>query len=108
MTPFGRFLAPGVPDGTEVDIVFRPQHVKIDFDRAGVGPGPTATEGTAASAQVVRARFMGNESLVEFRLSNDGALIKVTVPGVFLPQADTVMWLRIRRDKCFVFPAEET
>ncbi|MEO0381150.1 MAG: ABC transporter ATP-binding protein [Pseudomonadota bacterium] len=107
MTPFGRFLAPGVPDGTDVDIVFRPQHVKIDFDRAGVGPGPTATEGTAASATVQRARFMGNESLVEFRLDHDGAIIKVTVPGVFLPAADTVMWLRIRRDKCFVFQSEE-
>jgi iron(III) transport system ATP-binding protein len=103
MTPFGRFLAPGVPDGTNVDIVFRPQHVKIDFDRAGVGPGPTAIEGTAARASVLRARFMGNESLVEFRLDHDGSVIKVTVPGVFLPQAGTVMWLRIRRDKCFVF-----
>ncbi|WP_299296705.1 ABC transporter ATP-binding protein [uncultured Tateyamaria sp.] len=107
MTPFGRFLAPGVPDGTPVDIVFRPQHVKIDFDRAGVGPGPTAAEGTAARAQVIRARFMGNESLVEYRLDHDASVIKVTVPGVFLPQAGTVMWLRIRRDKCFVFASEE-
>ena len=107
MTPFGRFLAPGVPDGTDVDIVFRPQHVKIDFDRAGVGPGPTAADGTAARATVQRARFMGNESLVEFRLDHDGAIIKVTVPGVFLPQAETAMWLRIRRDKCFVFQSEE-
>ncbi len=106
MTPFGRFLAPGVPDGTAVDIVFRPQHVRIDFDRAGVGPGPTAAEGTAARAEVIRARFMGNESLVEFRLSHDGSVMKVTVPGVFLPQMGTAMWLRIRRDKCFVFPAE--
>lgn len=106
MTPFGRFLAPGVPDGTAVDIVFRPQHVRIDFDRAGVGPGPTAAEGTAAIAEVIRARFMGNESLVEFRLGHDGSMMRVTVPGVFLPQMGTDMWLRIRRDKCFVFPAE--
>ncbi|WP_415920850.1 ABC transporter ATP-binding protein [Tateyamaria sp. SN6-1] len=107
MTPFGRFLAPGVPDGTEVEIVFRPQHVRIDFDRAGVGPAPTAAEGTAARAEVGRARFMGHESLVEFRLDHDGSMMKVTVPGVFLPQPGTVMWLRIRRDKCFVFPVEE-
>ncbi len=106
MTPFGRFLAPGVPDGTAVDIVFRPQHVRIDFDRAGVGPGPTAAEGTAAKAHVIRARFMGNESLVEFRLCQDSSVMRVTVPGVFLPQPETAMWLRIRRDKCFVFPAE--
>jgi iron(III) transport system ATP-binding protein len=104
-TPFGRFLAPGVPDGTAVDIVFRPQHVRIDFDRAGQGPLPTATEGTAARGIVDRARFMGNESLVEFRMDYDGSVLKATVPNVFLPQPGTVMWLTIRRDKCFVFPA---
>lgn len=106
MTPFGRFLAPGLPDGTEVDIVFRPQHVKLDFDRAGQGPHPTAAEGTAARAVVERARFMGNESLVEFRMDHDGAVMKVTVPNVFLPRSGTVMWLRVPRDRCFIFPAE--
>ena len=30
-TPFGQFLAPGVPDGGQVEIVFRPQHVRIDL-----------------------------------------------------------------------------
>lgn len=103
-TPFGRFLAPGVPDGTAVDIVFRPQHVRIDFDRGGKGPAPTATDGAAARAVVERARFMGNESLVEFRIDHDGSMLKATVPNVFLPQPGAVMWLTIRRDKCFVFP----
>ncbi|MEM9576097.1 MAG: ABC transporter ATP-binding protein [Pseudomonadota bacterium] len=107
-TPFGRFLAPGVPDGTAVDIVFRPQHLRIDFDRAGQGPKPTAIDGTPARAVVERARFMGNESLVEFRVDHDGSMLKATVPNVFLPQPGTVMWLTIRRDKCFVFPSSET
>ena len=105
-TPFGRFLAPGVPDHTRVDIVFRPQHVRIDFDRAGQGPLPTASDGTAARGVVERARFMGNESLVEFRMDYDGSILKVTVPNVFLPSAGTVMWLTIRRDRCFVFAAK--
>lgn len=105
MTPFGRFLAPGFADGTQVDIVFRPQHVRIDFDRNGKGPSPTASDGTPARGVVQRARFMGNESLVEFRMDYDGSILKVTVPGVFLPNAGKVMWLTIRRDKCFVFPA---
>ena len=106
LTPFGRFLAPGVPDGTAVDIVFRPQHVRIDFDRAGQGPAPTASDGTAARGVVQRARFMGNESLVEFQMDYDGSVLKVTVPNVFLPRVGTVMWLTIRRDKCFVFTAK--
>lgn len=106
-TAFGRFLAPGVPDGTAVDIVFRPQHVRIDFDRAGKGPLPTAADGTPARAVVERARFMGNESLVEFRMDHDGSMLKATVPNVFMPTAGTVMWLTIRRDKCFVFRAQD-
>ena len=104
MTPYGRFLAPGYPDGSDVEIVVRPQHVKIDFDRGGNPPAATAAEGTPARANVVRARFMGNESLVEFRLDESGDRVKATVPGVFLPQPDTVLWLRVPRDKCFVFP----
>lgn len=103
LTPFGRFLAPGVPDGTQVDIVFRPQHVRIDFDRAGKGPVATASDGTPARGIVERARFMGSESLVEFRMDHDGTMLKATVPNVFLPSVGTVMWLTIRRDKCFVF-----
>lgn len=106
-TPFGRFLAPGVPDGTDVDIVFRPQHVRIDFDRAGKGPLPTAADGTPARAVVERARFMGNESLIEFRMDHDGSVLKATVPNVFMPAAGTVMWLTIRRDRCFVFGVDD-
>ena len=107
-TPFGQFLAPGYPDGSLVDIVFRTQHLRIDFDRAGQGPKPTPSDGTAARGVVERARFMGNESLVEYRMDYDGSVLKATVPNVFLPQPGTVMWLTIRRDKCFVFPAADT
>ena len=104
-TPFGRFLAPGVPDNTEVDIVFRPQHLRLDFDRKGKGPAPTVSDGAPARGVVERARFMGHESLVEFRMDYDGSILKATVPNVFLPAVGKVMWLTIRRDRCFVFPA---
>jgi iron(III) transport system ATP-binding protein len=105
-TPFGQFLAPGVPDGAAVDIVIRPQHLKIDFDRNGSGPLPTARDGTPARGIVQRARFMGNESLVEFRMDHDGSLIRATVPNVFLPRPGKPLWLTMRRDRCFVFPAK--
>jgi len=102
-TPFGQFLAPGVPDGTEVDIVIRPQHIKIEFDRGGRGPSPTSAEGTAARGVVERARFMGASSLVEFRMDFDGSILKAVVPSVFLPKPGLPLWLMIRRDRCFVF-----
>ncbi len=102
-TAFGQFLAPGVPDGTPVEIAFRPQHVKIDFDRGGRGPNPTPSDGVPARGVVKRARFMGHESLVEFVMDFDGGVVKATVPAVFLPKPGTPLWLTIRRDRCFVF-----
>jgi iron(III) transport system ATP-binding protein len=106
-TPFGGFLAPGVPDGTEVDIVIRPQHLRIDFDREGRGPDPTPEDGTPARGVVVRSRYLGRESLVDFRMDHDGSVLKATVPSVFLPAPGTALWLMIRRGRCFVFPAEQ-
>lgn len=104
-TPFGAFLTPGHADGGAVDIVIRPQHLKIDFDRAGRGPNPTPQDGTAARGTVTRARFLGHESLVEFKMAHDGSALTAAVPGVFLPKPGTALWLMIRRDRCFVFPA---
>lgn len=103
-TPFGEFLAPGYADDSVVDIVFRPQHVKIDFDRSGRGPNPTPQDGVPARGVVRRSRFMGHESLVEFTMDFDGSVLKATVPGVFLPNTGKHLWLTVRRDRCFVFP----
>jgi iron(III) transport system ATP-binding protein len=103
-TPFGQFLAPGVADGGTVDIVIRPQHLRIDFDRGGRGPNPTPQDGVPSRGIVERARYMGHESIVEFRMDYDGSLLKATVPSVFLPKTGTPLWLMIRRERCFVFP----
>ena len=103
-TPFGQFLAPGGANGTEVEIVIRPQHLRIDFDRQGRGPNPTPEDGTPARGVVERARYIGHESLVEFRMDHDGSILKAAVPSVFLPKPGTALWLMIRRGRCFVFP----
>jgi len=103
-TAFGQFMTPAVPDGAEVDIVIRPQHLKIDFDRGGQGPSPTPDHGVWARGTVERARFIGKESLVDFCMEHDGERLTASVPSVFLPQAGTALWIAIRRDRCFVFP----
>ena len=51
-TPFGRFLTPGLADRADVEIIIRPQHLKIDFDRNGAGPLPTAADGVPARGRV--------------------------------------------------------
>jgi len=103
-TPFGDFLTPGLADQAEVEIVIRPQHLRIDFDRDGRGPLPTREDGVPARGSVIRARYIGSQSLVEFRMDHDGSVLKATVPSVFLPKPGTVLWLMMRRGRCFVFP----
>ena len=103
-TPFGQFLTPGIETGQEVEIAIRPQHLKIDFDRGGRGPNPTTEEGTPARGVVKRARFMGENSLVEFQMDYEDIALKAVVPGVFMPNPGTVLWLSVRRDRCFIFP----
>lgn len=103
-TPFGQFLAPGLENGTEVDIVIRPQHLKLDFDRKGKGPNPTPKDGVAARGTVKRARYLGNHSIVEFEMDFEKSKLQVSVPGVFLPETGRALWLSMRRDRCFVFP----
>jgi len=103
-TPFGQFLTPGLPDRTGVEIVIRPQHLKMDFDRQGSGPLPTSQDGVPARGSVVRARFLGHQSIVELGMDHDGSCLRATIPGVFLPRPGTPLWLSLRRDRCFVFP----
>ncbi|MGB0499320.1 MAG: ABC transporter ATP-binding protein, partial [Rubricella sp.] len=103
-TPFGLFLTPGLVDGADVEIIFRPQHLHLDFARGDGPPRETAERGLPAEGIVQRARFMGNQSLVEFEMAYDGSPVRASVPGVFLPPLGTRLWLSLRRDRCFVFP----
>ena len=103
-TPFGQFLTPGLADRADVEIIIRPQHLKMDFDRKGRGPAPTPQDGVPARGVVARSRFMGSDSIVDMVMDHDGSTLKTTVPGVFLPPEGTPLWLSLRRDRCFVFP----
>ena len=103
-TAFGEFLTPGHANETRVEIIIRPQHLRMDFDRSGTGPNPTPQDGVPARGVVQRSRFMGRESLVEFQMDYDDSVLKATVPSVFLPKPGTALWLMIRRERCFVFP----
>ena len=103
-TPFGKFLTPEFKDGADVEVIIRPQYMRIDFDRQGSRPLPTAEDGVPVLGTVEKARYMGNASLVEFRMANDNSLLKASVPSVFLPKPGARMWLSLKRSKCFLFP----
>ncbi len=105
-TPFGLFLTPGMVDRADVEIIIRPQHLKIDEDQ-GVAPAHNPRTGLPAHGRVERARFIGSESLIEVRMDHDGSVLKATVPGAYLPERGKKLWLSLRREHCFVFPCEQ-
>jgi iron(III) transport system ATP-binding protein len=100
-TPFGLFLTPGLVDHADVEIIIRPQHLKI---HAGERPQTGPDDGMPARGVVERARFIGAQSLIEVRMDHNGGLLRATVPYAFLPSPGTPIWLSLRRDRCFVFP----
>ena len=102
-TPFGPFITPGFNEGSNVEIIIRPQHLKIDFDRNGKGPSPTIQDGVPARGKVSFSRFIGKESIIELIMERHGSKLRASIPGVFLPDAETPLWLSMRRDRCFVF-----
>ncbi len=104
-TAFGAFDAAGLPEGAAAEIVIRPQHLRLDFGRAGQPPRPTEADGTAQAGTVDSARFLGMESIVRLRLADSGAEIRASVPRVFLPPPGTLFWVSLPRARCHVFAA---
>jgi len=102
-TPFGLFLTPGLVDDADVEIIVRPQHLSITPDLGSL-PEMNMADGVAAHGQVLRARFMGAQTLIEVTMDHDDSVLTATLPYAWLPDPGTPIWLSLRRDRCFVFP----
>ncbi|MEM9780870.1 MAG: ABC transporter ATP-binding protein [Pseudomonadota bacterium] len=109
-TPFGRLPCPQLPDGTPVEIVCRPQHLIIrpaagrdSAAETGPLPGRTAEPVGRTAGRVIRARFVGAQSLIEVALHPDGTTLKATVPHAWLPAPGTEVSLGLCREQCYVF-----
>ncbi|MEM7525205.1 MAG: ABC transporter ATP-binding protein [Pseudomonadota bacterium] len=105
VTPFGLFLAPKMVDGADVEVIVRPEHLKVDLGEDGP-PEANPRTGIPASGVVARARFVGAESLIDVRMDYDASTLVATVPGAFLPEAGSQVWLSLRRDHCHLFPCK--
>ena len=103
-TPFGQFLTPGLADSADVEIIIRPQHLKMDFDRKGAGPLPTRRTGCRRGAGWRGPASSATSRSWSSPWTTTARCLKATIPGVFLPKPGTPLWLSLRRDRCFVFP----
>ncbi len=102
-TPFGDIEAPDLSDGTPVEILIRPEALRLEPMPDGV----TAWQGVA---RVMAARMLGRSSLVH--LSVDGAKgedhhVHARIPGRFLPAENKLMVVHLDRSQSFVFPLRD-
>ena len=95
-TPLGTIPANGYADDAAVEILIRPEAIRLGSVAAG-DPGPTGV--------VEAARLLGRTSLVHLTLSGkDGPLhLHARVPGRYLPADQTIVGLKLEIAQAFVF-----
>lgn len=102
-TPLGQICAPDLPEGAEVEILIRPEALRLD-PRPGSAGGGTA--GAGGVARVLAARVLGRSSLIHLSLpgrSGSDLHLHARVPGRFLPAEDQAMGIHLDPSQTFVF-----
>jgi len=97
-TPIGTVCAPGFADGTEVDVLVRPEALRV-----------IAGEHDKAVASVITARLLGRSSLLHLSVPNGeagGLHLHSRVPGKLLPDEGASVGVALDEQNVFVFAAE--
>lgn len=106
-TPFGEVDAEGLADGTSVEILIRPEALRLQPLGGEAKPGNHP-------ARVMAARLLGRSSMVHLSLDGGGSAdgnsadvhLHARIPGRFLPPEDELLEIHLDRSQTFVFPAE--
>lgn len=99
-TPFGEVVVPQLAEGTAVEILIRPEALRLQ--PAGSGPAPDL-----GTARVMASRMLGRSSLVHLSVNGsdgDNLHLHARIPGRFLPAEDEVLAVHLDRSQAFVFP----
>ena len=99
-TPLGWFDAPGLTDGTPVQILIRPEGLALSDEGADASSPNTV--------HVASARLIGRSSHLRLRRaagSGEEIHLHARVPGTFLPDQGTAVIVRVDRQRAYVFAA---
>jgi iron(III) transport system ATP-binding protein len=102
-TPFGEVAAPELPEGTPVEVLIRPEALRLQSLA-------DATSGAAGTAKVMASRMLGRSSLVHLSVTGGEGQdlhLHARIPGRFLPAEDEVLAIHLDRSQAFVFPLRE-
>ncbi|MEC4768456.1 ABC transporter ATP-binding protein [Halomonas sp. CUBES01] len=102
-TPVGFVPAEGIADGTRVQVMIRPEALRVIERDLPVG--------AHAHSHIVMAKLLGRSSLLHLCAHADDGLeahLHARVPGVFLPAEGQPIDIHLDLSQVFVFPAAET
>ena len=104
-TPFGMIDAGGLAEGTPVEVLIRPEALRL-----GPVTGANGSHGAVQQAvEVMAARLMGRTSLIHIRaldVADQETHFHARVPGRFLPPENERLRVDLDRSQAFVFPRE--
>ena len=98
VTPFGEVRAGDLADGTEVDVLIRPEALLLSQEA-----------GAKAAAIVIAARPLGRSSLIHLRsapFAGRELHLHARVPGQFRPPANSRVGVSLDPVQVFVFPKD--
>ncbi|MEX0759616.1 MAG: TOBE domain-containing protein, partial [Tistlia sp.] len=108
-TPLAALDAGGLPEGAEVEVLVRPEGLRLLPPGGGGGAPGERSDGLGdLEARVIAARLLGRTSLVHLSLQPaEGAALHLyaRVPGRFLPDDGDLFSLALDPAQVFVFPA---
>ncbi len=99
-TPFGSVEAGDLGEGTAVEVLIRPEALKLQPHE----PGGAPRDGTA---RVMAARMLGRSSLIHLSVDAASGLdlhLHARIPGRFLPQEGQILEVELDRSQTFIFP----
>jgi len=110
-TPLGTLDAGRFTEGTPVEVLVRPEALRLQPLGAGAADA-------AASARVLTARLLGRSSMVHLSVpparvnghapSESARLhLHARIPGRFLPSEETHLAINLDRSQAFVFPRDD-
>ena len=103
LTPFGAITATRLPEGSDVDVLIRPEALQVKEIRAGTKPRHPAI--------AVAARLLGEVSIVHLQVeSGDWAVrhFHSRMAGSVLPRENAVVEVSLDQSRTFVFKRIET
>ncbi|MGF1608158.1 MAG: ABC transporter ATP-binding protein [Kiloniellales bacterium] len=104
VTPFGSLEVQGLGEGCKVEVLIRPEALRLQVLTADSSPPPGA-------ARVLASRMLGRSSLVHLSVNGAGTAplhLHARIPGRFLPAENALVAIQLDRSQIFVFPRSDT